>query len=196
MRRDGELVRLPKRRRRLRQRPVLLLIDVSGSMKGQTQATLELAHALVRDAERVEAFTLGTRLTRITPALRLRHRDQALERAAGQVADWDGGTRLGEAMTQFLSVPRFVALARGALVAVVSDGLERGGPEALVGAMHRVRGLAKYILWLSPLASDSAFRPETRALGEILPLLDRLGSGASLASMLPEILSFAAEVRR
>jgi uncharacterized protein with von Willebrand factor type A (vWA) domain len=88
-------------------------------------------------------------------------------------------------------VPRFAAFARGALVIVVSDGLERGGPEALVSAMRRLRGLAWGVLWLSPLAADPAYRPETGALRAILPLLDRLGDGGSPAAIGAEILGFA-----
>jgi uncharacterized protein with von Willebrand factor type A (vWA) domain len=191
LRRDGEVLALPTRRRALRQRRVLLLVDVSGSMKAATEGTLRLAHALVQGGEQVEAFTLGTRLTRITRALRHRDPEAALARASGLVADWDGGTRLGEALAVFLSVPRFAACARGALVIVVSDGLERGGPEALAAAMARLRGLAWGILWLSPLAADPAFRPETGALRAILPLLDRLGDGGAPEAISGEILGFA-----
>ncbi|MCU0983691.1 MAG: VWA domain-containing protein [Acetobacteraceae bacterium] len=192
LRRDGELTALPTRRRRLRQRRVLLLIDVSGSMKAATAGTLRLAHALVQAGERVEAFTLGTRLTRITRALAHRDPAAALSRASGLVADWDGGTRLGEALAVFLSVPRFAAFARGALVIIVSDGLERGGPEALVSAMSRLRGLAWGLLWLTPLAADPAYRPETGAMRAILPLLDRLGDGGSAAAIADEVLGFGA----
>lgn len=183
VRRDGELVALPRRRRRLSQRRVLLLIDVSGSMKAVTEGTLRFAHALVRAAERAEVFTLGTRLTRVTQALRHRDAATALERVSWLVSDWDGGTRLGEALGVFLSVPRFVGFARGALVVVVSDGLERGGPEALVAAMTRLRGLAWRIIWLSPLARDPAYRPETGAMRAILPLLDRFDDGGSVAAI-------------
>lgn len=197
LRRDGELTALPTRRRRSRQRRVLLLIDVSGSMKAATAGTLRLAHALVQAGERVEAFTLGTRLTRITRALAHRDAAAALARASGLVADWDGGTRLGEALAVFLSVPRFAAFARGALVIIVSDGLERGGPQALVSAITRLRGLAWGVLWLSPLAADPAYRPETGAMRAILPLLDRLGDGGSPGAIVGEILAFpAAGARR
>ncbi|BDG74280.1 VWA domain-containing protein [Roseomonas fluvialis] len=182
-RRDGEILVLPTRRRRSRQRRVLVLLDISGSMKGGTAAALGIAHAMVRTAERAEAFTLGTRLTRVTRALRRRDRDQALALASGLVADWDGGTRLGEALSVFLAVPRFASFARGALVIVVSDGLERGGPEALVDAMRRLRALAWRIVWLSPLASDASYRPETGAMRAILPLIDHLDAGHDLAAM-------------
>lgn len=196
LRRDGELIALPTRRRKARQRRVLLLIDVSGSMKAMTDGTLRLAHALVQGGERVEAFTLGTRLTRITRALMHRDAEAALARASGLVADWDGGTRLGEALAVFLSVPRFASFARGALAIVVSDGLERGGPEALTSAMARLRGLAWGVLWLSPLAADPRYRPETGAMRAILPLLDRLGDGGSPEAIAEGILGFGQRDRR
>jgi uncharacterized protein len=195
IRRDGEVTHLPTKRRRSRQRRVLMLIDVSGSMKAGTEGALRLAHALVQGGERVETFTLGTRLTRVTRALKHKSREQALVLASGLVADWDGGTRLGEAMSVFLSVPRFAAHARGALVIVVSDGLERGGPEALIAAMERLHGLAWSVLWLSPLAADPAYRPETGAMEAILPLLDRLGDGSTPQAIAQEILHFAKGAR-
>ncbi len=196
LRRDGEVSRLPTRRRHSRQRRVLMLVDVSGSMKAGTDGALGLAHALVQAGEQVEAFTVGTRLTRVTRALRHRNRAQALALAAGLVADWDGGTRLGEALSVFLSVPRFASFARGALVIVVSDGLERGGPEALVAAMAKMRALAWSVLWLSPLAADPAYRPETGAMQAILPMLDRLGDGSAPPALAREILSFSKGARR
>lgn len=191
MRRDGEVTRLPTRRRVARQRRVLMLIDVSGSMKAGTDGALRLAHALVQAGERVECFTLGTRLTRVTRALRHRNAEQALTLASGLVADWDGGTRLGEAMAVFLAVPRFASFARGATTIVVSDGLERGGPEALVSAMETLRGLAWSVLWLSPLAADPLYRPETGAMRAILPLIDRLGDGSAPPAIAREILAFS-----
>ena len=191
LRRDGELSHLPTRHRITRQRRVLMLIDVSGSMKAGTDGALRLAHALVRGGERVEVFTLGTRLTRVTRALHHPNAEQALALASGLVADWDGGTRLGEAMAVFLSVPRFASFARGALAVVLSDGLERGGPEALISAMGRLDGLAWSTLWLSPLAADPAYRPETGAMRAILPVIDRIGNGAAPGAIAREILGFA-----
>jgi uncharacterized protein len=195
LRRDGEVVHLPTRTRPQRPRPLLLLIDVSGSMKAQTEGALRLAHAIVHAAPRAEVYTLGTRLTRVTRALALRDPAQALARAAGLVADWDGGTRLGEALGAFLSVPRFAATARGAFAIVLSDGLERGGPEALVSGVARLRGLARHILWLNPLAADPGFRPETAAMRAVLPFLDALRDGASPEAMAREILAFGRAAR-
>lgn len=192
VRRDGELLQLPTRERALRQRRLLLLIDVSGSMKAETEGAMRFAHALMRAAERYEAFTIGTRLTRVTPALRHRNPDQALANAAGLVADWDGGTRIGDALQAFLAVPRFAGFARGALVIVVSDGLERGDPAALNEAIARLRRLAWKILWLTPLAtSGTAFVPRTEAMEGIAPHVTRFGSAAGIAAMCEEVLQFA-----
>ena len=196
MRRDGEIARLLRRTRKQRQRRVLLLIDVSGSMKSGTDGSLRLAHALVQAGEQVEVFTIGTRLTRVTRALARRNREQALELASGLVADWDGGTRLGEALQVFLSVPRFAGFARGAFAIVISDGLERGGPQALTQAMTRLDGLAWSVLWLTPLAADAHFLPKTDALRAIAPMIDRLGNGGSARAIADEILHFAKGARR
>lgn len=195
MRKDGEITSLPLRIRRDTQRQVLFLIDVSGSMKAGTDGALRLAHVLVEACDRVEVFTLGTRLTRVTRALHHRNRDQAMSLVSGLVADWDGGTRLGEALQVFLSVPRFAGFARGALVVVLSDGLERGGPEALSAAMTRLRGLAWGVMWLTPLAADKAYKPQTGALQAILPIIDRLGNGASPQAVAGEILRFSKGAR-
>ncbi|MBY8975967.1 VWA domain-containing protein [Rhodobacteraceae bacterium NNCM2] len=187
-RRDGEVLSLSHRRRKLRQRRVVLMIDVSGSMAERTEASLRLAHALARGAERFEAFTLGTRLTRITPAIRLRQRDRALERSAALIADIDGGTRIGEALGAFLAIPRFAGFARGASVVVLSDGLERGTPDALIEATRRLSRLAWRIDWLTPLADDR-FEPRTEALSAILPHIDALGDGRSTEAISTHILN-------
>ena len=196
MRKDGEITSLPRRRRLQRQRRVLFLIDVSGSMKAGTDGALRLAHALVQAGDEVEVFTLGTRLTRVSRALHHRNREQALALASGLVADWDGGTRLGDALQVFLSVPRFAGFARGALVVMLSDGLERGGPEALTAAMAKLQGLAWSVLWLTPLAADRAYRAETGALRAILPMIDRLGNGSGPQAIASEILGFAKGTRQ
>jgi uncharacterized protein with von Willebrand factor type A (vWA) domain len=125
MRKDGEITHLPRRIRRPTQRRVLFLVDVSGSMKAGTDGALRLAHALVQAAERVEVFTLGTRLTRVTRALHHRNRDQALALASGLVADWDGGTRISTALEAFNKRWARRVLTGGAVVLFISDGLER-----------------------------------------------------------------------
>ncbi|MEO1467646.1 MAG: VWA domain-containing protein [Pseudomonadota bacterium] len=191
LRRDGEAVTLLRRRRKTRMRPVVLLIDVSGSMKARTDERLAFAHALVAAGERVEVFTLGTRLTRITPELRARERGQALARVGRLVADFDGGTRIGEALAAFLAVPRYLGAARGALVLVLSDGLERGSPAAMVEAGRRLARASWRLHWLSPLAADPAYRPETGGMAALAPDLDALADGGTVGAIVDHVLDLA-----
>jgi uncharacterized protein len=193
MRNAGEFVKIRRRRRRMRQRRIVLIVDVSGSMKHRTQAHLAFAHVLARAAAAAEVFTIGTRLTRITRALRLRNREQALATAARLVADWDGGTRIGEALSAFLSIPRFSALARGAVLVVLSDGLERGDPTAMGDAVARFSRIAWRTVWLTPLAADPAFEARTAGLMAARPHLDELGDGGSLDSICAHVLDLARE---
>ncbi|MBN9223117.1 MAG: VWA domain-containing protein [Mesorhizobium sp.] len=188
---DGDIPSPLLRRRQTVPRKLLILIDVSGSMKLHTSDYLKLAHAAVQGADRTEIFTFGTRLTRITAALRIRDRDQALARAAAQVDDWDGGTRMGPTLLAFLSVPRFSAFARGAAVVILSDALERGGHGELETAMRRLGARAFRLSLATPLAGDPRFRPATAALSAILPLLDDLVDGSSVRSLTDFILSLA-----
>lgn len=190
-RRDGDVVRLFETKRKERQRRILLLIDVSGSMKDRSEAMLRLAHAVVQAADRVEVSTLGTRLTRITNALRPADRTAALGRASQVIADIDGGTRIGDALTAFLAVPRYSGFARGAAVVILSDGLERGTPAALVDAAGRLSRLAWRLDWLTPLAADPDYVPATEGLAAILPLIDHLGSSATVSDITDHILNMA-----
>jgi uncharacterized protein len=191
IRNDGEIISLKRLRRRPRPRPILLLIDVSGSMKQRSDANLAFAHALVQAAPRVEVFTFGTRLTRLTRALRRKNREQALAEASATVADWDGGTRIGDALQAFLAVPRFATYGRGAAVVVLSDGLERGDPQAMIRAVERLAARAWRIDWLTPLAADPGYRPDTEALAAIRPLLGALDNGASTDRLCQHVLALA-----
>jgi uncharacterized protein len=191
MRNAGEFLHMRRRKRRLRQRRIVLLIDVSGSMKERTQSHLAFAHALARAAEQVEVFTIGTRLTRVTRALRLKSREQALAAASLLVADWDGGTRIGEALGAFLGIPRFSALARGAAVVVLSDGLERGDPSAMRNAVEHFSRLAWRLVWLTPLAANPDFEPRTAGLVAARPFLDELGDGGSIDKICARVLALA-----
>lgn len=193
--RDGEVFTLSMRRRKERQRKVVLLIDVSGSMKDRTEAAMTFAHALVQTAERVEVFTLGTRLTRVTSALRPKHRDQALERVSNVVSDVDGGTRIGDALAAFLSIPRYVGFARGAAVIALSDGLERGAPDMMIEAVRRLSRLAWRLDWLTPLGADADYIPATSALNAILPDLDALQDGSTTDAVVRHVLSLASNRR-
>jgi len=185
---DGDVVRLMRQRRKSLRRPIVVLIDISGSMKAHTDNYLRYAHALTRIADQVEIFTFGTRLTRITRALKHRDPVRALDSAAAVVDDWDGGTRIGPTLSALIANPRYASLLRGAVVLVLSDGLERGDPRPMREAVARIARRAFYLAWLSPLAADPRFRPETRALKDILKFLDQLGNGATLASLVDHTL--------
>ncbi|WP_159007524.1 VWA domain-containing protein [Bradyrhizobium sp. S69] len=189
VRNDGEVLRLGRLKRRARPRKVLLLIDVSGSMKGRTEDNMKLAHALLQAAPNVEVFTFGTRLTRVTRALRLKRREQALFAAAHLVSDWDGGTRIGDALQAFLAVPRFGSYARGAAVIVVSDGLERGDPSALRDAVAKLSRRAWRLSWLTPLATGAGFKPQTEALIAIRRFVDDLVDGGSSIAIISHLLT-------
>lgn len=192
--RDGEVLRLFQTKRKTRQRRILLLIDVSGSMKDRSESLLRLAHTVVQAADHAEVFTLGTRLTRITQALRPADRRQALARAAQAIADFDGGTRIGDALAAYLSVPRYAGFARGASVLVLSDGLERGTPDIMIDAVRRLSRSAWRLDWLTPLAADPDYHPKTQGLMGVLPVLDHLGDGATTAAVTDHILNMARRV--
>ena len=188
---DGEVVKLASLKRRMRPRKLLLLIDVSGSMKMRTEENLRFAHALAQAAPRLEAFTFGTRLTRITRAMRRRRREQALASAAATVSDFDGGTRIGDALQAFLAVPRFGAYARGAATLIVSDGLERGDPIALADAVAKLKRRAWRLSWLTPLARDKSFRPQTEALMAVSRFVDDMAPGGSTSALVDHVLALA-----
>jgi len=189
VRSDGEVLRLRHLKRRQRPRKFLLLIDVSGSMKERTEAHLRIAHALAHAVERIEVFTFGTRLTRVTRAMRLHRREQALAATSTIVSDWDGGTRIGDALRAFLSVPRFAGYSRGSVVLILSDGLERGDPAAMREAVLRLSRLAWRVSWLTPLATGPGFRPQTEALIAIARHVDDLVDGGSSASIVAHVLA-------
>lgn len=191
VRADGDVPAPPFRRRPTVSRRLLILIDISGSMKLHTGDYLKLAHSAVQAADRVEVFTLGTRLTRITRALRLRDLDAALGRTATLVEDWDGGTRIGPTLLAFLSVPRFAAFARGAAILLLSDGLERGDHAEMETAVRRLGARAFRLSLCTPLAGDPRFLPHTAALKAVLPLLDDLVDGSSLPRLADFMLTLA-----
>jgi uncharacterized protein with von Willebrand factor type A (vWA) domain len=182
-------------RRREKARRVLLLVDISGSMKAHTDDALRFAHALTQALPAVETFSFGTRLTRLT--LSLRHKDiaRALAEIAPAVADWGGGTRIADSISTFLGIQRFSRASRGALTIVVSDGLERGEPEAMAHAVRRLAARSWRLAWLTPLAADPAFKPETAGLRSILGIVDHLGDGSGIGA-LADFIEDAAKLGR
>ena len=175
----GEPVERAWRRRRRKQRPLVLLLDVSGSMADYSRALLLFAHAALRADARWEAFCFGTRLTRVTTALAEADADDALRRASTEVFDWSGGTRIGEAVKGLIAAQ----VTRGAVVVICSDGLDVGDPDLLREAMARLGRLAHRVVWLNPLKEDPAYAPLARGMQAALPHVDAFLDGHNLASL-------------
>ena len=180
--RTGEITHLARRGRPQRPRRLLLLIDVSGSLREHTPDYLRFAWAA-----QAETFTFGTRLTRITKELRHRDVDAALASVSDTVDDADGGTRIGAALQEFLDTPRYADRARGALTIVLSDGLERGDPAQMVHAVRRLARLSHRLLWWTPLALDPTYRPVTRAMAAIQDDIDALAGARDLPTLLEQV---------
>jgi hypothetical protein len=194
MRRHGEPAELFWRKRRLRLRPLILILDVSGSMADYSRSLLQFAYSARRASGRVEVFCFGTRLTRITRVLERRRLDDALTRAAGTVCDWDGGTRIGESLDAFVRGWGRRGLCRGGVVVICSDGLDRGDPATLADAMARLRRLCHRLVWMNPhRGSERTFRPNTVGMMAAAPYIDvvlpghDLRSLAELATLLPKL---------
>ncbi|HSS09474.1 MAG TPA: VWA domain-containing protein [Acidimicrobiales bacterium] len=168
-----------------RPRRVVLLCDVSGSMEPYARALLRFLHAAVtaRGAGRVEAFALGTRLTRITRELSWRDPDAALADAADAVEDFSGGTRLGEGLQAFNDRWGVRGMARGAVVVILSDGWDRGDPVKLGNEMARLRRVAHRVVWVNPLKAAPGYAPLARGMAAALPYVDDFVEGHSLASL-------------
>jgi uncharacterized protein with von Willebrand factor type A (vWA) domain len=184
MRMHGEPAQLYWRRRKVRLRPLVLILDISGSMADYSRSLLQFAHSAKRSAGRVEVFCFGTRLTRVTGAMECRRPDEALERAARAAFDWDGGTRIGDSLDAFVRGWGRRGLCRGGIVVICSDGLDRGDPEVLAAAMERLSRLCHRLVWLNPhKGDDPGFRPSTLGMMVAAPHVDLLLSGHDLASL-------------
>jgi len=184
MRMHGEPAQLYWRRRRLRLRPLILILDISGSMADYSRSLLQFAHSARRAASRVEVFCFGTRLTRVTGALDSRHPDEALRRAAQAAFDWDGGTRIGDSLDAFVRGWGRRGLCRGGVVVICSDGLDRGDPAVLAAALERLSLLCYRLVWMNPHKGSSRdFRPSTVGMMVAAPHIDLMLSGHDLSSL-------------
>ncbi|MDT7708578.1 MAG: uncharacterized protein QOG20_4185 [Pseudonocardiales bacterium] len=184
LRNEGEVRQLYRRDHSRRPRKIVLLVDVSGSMEPYADALLRFAHVVVRRSpQAVEAFTLGTRLTRVTRELRMRDADRALAAAGRAIPDWSGGTRLGEVMRAFVDRWGQRGAARRAVVVVFSDGWERGETDLLGVQMQRLARLAHKVVWINPHAGKDGYAPVQGGIVAALPYLDELLAGHSLATL-------------
>jgi uncharacterized protein with von Willebrand factor type A (vWA) domain len=185
VRAGGEAVVPSRRGPGERPRNLVLLLDVSGSMDQYARELARFAHAAVatRRRGRVEAFALGTRLTRLTRALSSRDPDEAMAAAADAARDWSGGTRLGDGLREFNDLWGVRGLARGAVVVILSDGWDRGEPDELAEQMARLRRVARRIVWVNPLKASEGYAPLARGMSAALPYVDSFVEGHSLAAL-------------
>ncbi|MDQ5854712.1 MAG: VWA domain-containing protein [Chloroflexota bacterium] len=172
MRTGGEALVLPRRERKLRQRPLVVLCDISGSMDRYSRILLQFVYAITMGLRDVETFVFGTRLTRITRLLRNRDIDEAVDQVAGHVRDWGGGTRIGEALKDFNFRWGRRVLGHGAVVLLISDGWDRGDPELVGRETARLQRTSHRLIWLNPLLGRPGYQPLTRGLQAALPYVD------------------------
>lgn len=171
------------RDRRVRGRPLVLILDVSGSMSPYARALVQFGYAAMAAGRRVEVFCFGTRLTRVTRTLRTKDPDRALREIGRTVVDWEGGTRIGESLRSLLDGWSQRAALRGAVVVLCSDGLERGDPELLRAQMARLGRLAHKVVWVNPLKGSPRYEPLARGMAAALPSVDVFLSGHNLESL-------------
>jgi uncharacterized protein with von Willebrand factor type A (vWA) domain len=183
LRSGGEAIHRPSRDRGERPRRLVLLLDVSGSMEPYARAFVRFLHAAVTGRTRVEAFALGTRLTRVTRELAARDPDAAIAAAARRVVDWSGGTRIGDCLREFNDTWGVRGMARGATVVILSDGWDRGVPEALAEQMQRLARVAHSIVWVNPLKASPGYAPLAQGMAAALPYVDEFVEGHSLAAL-------------
>lgn len=193
LRAGGEPIRRQWREPGERLRRLVLLLDISGSMEPYARAMLRFVHAAVSGRQRVEAFAIGTRLTRMTKELNSRDPDLALAQASRRVQDWSGGTRLGECLRVFNDDWGVRGMARGAIVVILSDGWDRGGPEMLAEQMQRLQRISYQTVWVNPLKVTPGYAPLARGMAAALPYVDAFVEGHSLAAMeeLSQVISGA-----
>lgn len=192
---DGEIIELSFRRRRIDLRRVVFLLDVSGSMELYVPMYLRVITAVASGGVPTEAFSLGTRLTRLTRALEGHDQDRSLQTISAMVHDWSGGTRLGESLEHFNQTLGIRGLARSATVVIFSDGLDRGDPELLGDQMARLARVAHQVIWVNPLRGLEGYAPLARGMRACLPSIDQFVSGHSLAAI-AELLDLLARGRK
>jgi len=183
LRTQGEPFDRSYRVRRSRNRPLVLILDISGSMAPYARALLQFGFAAMASGRRVEVFCFGTRLTRVTRTLRTKDPDRAMREIGALVEDWEGGTRIGESLKTLLDGWSQRAALRGAVVVLCSDGLERGDPAVLRTQMARLRRLAHRVIWANPLKGSPRYEPLARGMAAALPSVDVFLSGHNLESL-------------
>ena len=183
LRHGGELMDLARSERTVRPPPLVVLCDISGSMGRYAQVLLHFLHAVANDRDRVSVFLFGTRLSNITRQLRHRDPEAAFAEIAALVPDWSGGTRIGEAIEIFNRDWSRRVLGQGAVVLLVTDGLDREGARGLAAAMDRLHRSCRRLIWLNPLLRWDGFEPRSQGIRAMLPHVDEFRPVHNLASL-------------
>ncbi|AWK86984.1 vWA domain-containing protein [Azospirillum thermophilum] len=191
LRAGGDLTDLARRRRRTRPPPLVVLCDISGSMTRYSRMLLHFMHAVTNDRDRVHSFVFGTRLTNITRHLRHKDVDVAVDAVSQAVADWSGGTRIGSALRSFNRVWARRVLGQGAIVLLITDGLDRDAGEGLADEADRLHKSCRRLVWLNPLLRWEGFAPKSSGIRALLPHVDDFRAAHSLNSLaeLADVLS-------
>jgi uncharacterized protein with von Willebrand factor type A (vWA) domain len=171
-RHNGAVTRLAWQRRKRKQRPLVIIADISGSMEKYARLLLQFLYSVARSLRRVECFVFGTRLTRITAQLSVRNIDQALDQAAREVVDWAGGTRIGASLQRFNRHWGRRVLGRGAVVLLISDGWEQGDPALLAAEVRRLQRRCHRLIWLNPLLGRETYQPRVGGMQAALAYVD------------------------
>jgi len=183
LRQGGEILSLARRRRVSRPPPLVALCDISGSMGRYAQILLHFLHAVSNDRERVHSFLFGTRLTNVSRQLKARDPEVAFEMISHIVPDWSGGTRIGESLELFNRLWARRVLGQGAVVLLITDGLDREGARGLAEATDRLRRSCRRLIWLNPLLRYDGFQPKSQGIRAMLPHVDDFRPVHNLASL-------------
>ncbi|HLY46579.1 MAG TPA: VWA domain-containing protein [Stellaceae bacterium] len=193
--RSGGLIELKRKSQRRRPPPLVVLCDISGSMSRYSRVFLHFMHSITNDRDRVFTFVFGTRLTNITRFLRYKDVDVALDRVAEAVADWSGGTRIGHSVREFNRFWSRRVLGQGAVVLLITDGLDRDAGTGLAHEMDRLHRSCRLLIWLNPLLRYEGFEPRSLGMKAMLPYVDEFRPVHNLESLetLIEVISGAAQ---
>jgi uncharacterized protein with von Willebrand factor type A (vWA) domain len=183
LRTGGEIMDISRRRRVVRAPPLVALCDISGSMARYAQILVHFLHAVANDRDRVHTFLFGTRLTNVTRQLKHRDAEVAFEMVAHAVPDWSGGTRIGESLELFNKAWARRVLGQGAVVLLITDGLDREGAKGLAEATDRLRKSCRRLIWLNPLLRYAGFQPKSQGIRAMLPHVDEFRPVHNLASL-------------
>jgi hypothetical protein len=183
LRQGGEILTIQRNRRVTRPPPLVVLCDISGSMARYAQILMHFLHAVTNDRVRVHVFLFGTRLSNVTRQLRARDPEVAFQMVAHAVPDWSGGTRIGEAVASFNHLWAKRVLGQGAVVLLITDGLDRDGAQGLAENMDRLHRSCTRLIWLNPLLRWSGFEPKSQGIRAMLPHVDEFRPIHNLASL-------------